>query len=80
MAPLHPKALWKMAKEVISPIIKRRVGVHTFRHSYATHIYEASADLNLIKSLLGHSSITTTAIYARVTPTKQREKLAEYLQ
>jgi integrase/recombinase XerD len=80
VAPLHPKALWKMAKEVISPIIKRRVGVHTFRHSYATHIYEASADLNLIKSLLGHSSITTTAIYAHVTPTKQRKKLAEYLK
>jgi integrase/recombinase XerD len=77
---MHPKALWKMAKDVISPILKRRVGVHTFRHSYATHIYEASADLNLIKSLLGHSSITTTAIYAHVTPTKQREKLAEYLK
>ena len=80
LEPLHPKALWKMAKEVISPIINRRVGVHTFRHSYATHIYEASADLNLIKSLLGHSSITTTAIYAHVTPPKQREKLAESLK
>src|SRR6476660_8392537 len=71
--PVHPKALWKIAKEVISPIVGRRVGVHTMRHSYATHVYEASADLNLVKSLLGHSSITTTAIYAHVTPSKQRE-------
>jgi integrase len=34
----------------------------------------------LVKPLLGHSSITTTAIYAHVTRAKQREKLAEYLK
>ncbi len=77
---MHPKALWKIAKEVISPLVGRRVGVHTMRHSYATHIYEASSDLNLVKSLLGHSSISTTAVYAHVTPSKQRERLAEYLR
>lgn len=80
LEPLHPKALYNFVKRSIRPIVGRNVGVHTFRHSYATHIYEASADLNLIKSLLGHSSIATTAVYAHVTPTKQREKLTEYLK
>jgi integrase/recombinase XerD len=78
--PLNPKALWHFVKSVIRPIIGRKVGPHTYRHSSATHVYEGSADLNLVKSLLGHSSITTTAIYAHVTPTKQRERLAEYLK
>jgi site-specific recombinase XerD len=80
LEPLHPKALWHFVEKIIRPIVKRKVGVHTFRHSYATHVYEGSGDLNLIKSLLGHSSINTTAIYAHVTPTKQREKLAEFLK
>ena len=78
--PLNPKALWHFVKDVIRPIIGRKVGPHTFRHSYATHVYEGSADLNLVKSLLGHSSITTTSIYTHVTPRKERERLAEYLK
>ncbi|MGH9891495.1 MAG: tyrosine-type recombinase/integrase [bacterium] len=56
------------------------MGVHTFRHSFATHVWESSADLNLVKSLLGHSNLATTSVYCHVTPTKQREKLAEYLK
>ena len=78
--PLNPKTLWHFVQDVIVPILGRKVGVHTFRHSFGTHVYEASGDLNLLKSLLGHSSIATTAIYAHVTPRKQREKLAEYLK
>jgi site-specific recombinase XerD len=80
LAPLNPKALWHFVQDVVVPILGRRVGVHTHRHSFGTHVYEASSDLNLLKSLLGHSSIATTSIYAHVTPTKQREKLAAYLQ
>jgi site-specific recombinase XerD len=64
----------------VVPILGRRVGVHTFRHSFATHVWESSADLNLVKSLLGHSNLATTSVYCHVTPRKQREKLAEYLK
>jgi integrase/recombinase XerD len=80
VAPLNPKALWHFVQDTIRPIVGRKVGVHTFRHSFGTHVYEASGDLNLLKSLLGHSNIATTAVYAHVTPRKQREKLAEYLK
>jgi site-specific recombinase XerD len=81
LTPLHPKALWHFVEQIIRPILDgRKVSPHTFRHSFGTHVYEASADLRLVQSLLGHSSIATTAIYAHVTPTKQREKLAEYLK
>jgi integrase/recombinase XerC len=78
--PLNPKAINHQVRNQIVPILGRKVTPHTFRHSYATHVYEESSDLNLVKWLLGHESIRTTSIYAHVTPRKQREKLAEYLK
>ncbi len=41
---------------------------HTCRHTYATHLYRASgADLEIVQEQLGHASVKTTTIYAKVT-------------
>jgi site-specific recombinase XerD len=78
--PLVSRLVLRIVREVVGPIVGRKVYTHMLRHSFASRLRENGADLQDIQEALGHSVITTTTMYAHISTRRRREKLAEYLK
>jgi len=59
--------------KIAAGIRKRRVSIHTLRHSYATHLLEAGVNIRAIQRYLGHSQLETTMIYLHLTSKGQED-------
>lgn len=58
--------------------IKKNISPHTFRHSFASHMVNAGADLRAVQDMLGHESITTTEIYTHLNRDYLRDEIMSH--
>ena len=82
--PMDATTVQGCMKRVVEKLeFKKKISIHTLRHSIATHLFEAGVSLRWIQKFLGHSSLQTTLIYLHLTDDGEdngRAKLDEIAQ
>lgn len=67
MKPISTRQFYRVVVEAAQAAdIAKRVGPHTLRHSFATHLLEDGTDIRIIQVLPGHAKLNNTAFYTKV--------------
>jgi integrase/recombinase XerC len=73
-ARLTPRSVERLLKKYLDRAgLQRSYSPHTLRHSFATHMLDAGADLRSVQELLGHASLSTTQIYTHISVERLKE-------
>ncbi|MEW6599620.1 MAG: site-specific tyrosine recombinase XerD [Nitrospirota bacterium] len=70
--PMTRQRLWQLIKKY-SSALSVKISPHTIRHCFASHLLDGGADLRALQKMLGHTDISTTQIYTKVTPDRLRK-------
>lgn len=80
---IRPGRLWASSPNQVTIQVARHIRgqgydftCHTLRHRFATAVYEATGDINLVRELLGHASTSTTQVYAKVSVARMASAVA----
>ncbi|MCB9245471.1 MAG: site-specific tyrosine recombinase XerD [Flavobacteriales bacterium] len=77
--PLTRVYVFKLVKKLAEEAgIRKSISPHTLRHSFATVLVEAGADLRAVQQMLGHKNITTTEIYTHLDRSYLKETLTSF--
>jgi site-specific recombinase XerD len=73
------RSIWKTVRHYAHTAgIRNKVSTHTLRHTCATHMLRNGAPVRHLQEMLGHESLDSTQIYARVTINDLKEVHAKY--
>lgn len=79
-SPFHVRGVQLLVQNVLAKIglSGKNFSVHTFRHSFATHLVDNGTDLHTVKELLGHTNLHTTSRYLHLSTTRIKSVINPY--